>query len=570
MDSKKIQKYYDAIGCGLSAIIALIIICISMRVWNMDFTVFPSLTGDPLLYMYSMKSMDENGIMGYVFNQWTGAPGNAHLADIILNDFDTAIGAGFWEIVTGNISTAFHITYIMTFPLAAVFMYLALRKIEIRGWISVLFAQIFAFTPYHFIRGEEHLVLCNIGAISAGILLAFCILNRDMERTSRMQNIVYVLIAIYVGFSFGYYPPFIIVIMGIAVVYRLINDNSIQVLKKEAVYLYITVAAFLTGYAPKTINAIINGPNLSAAMRSPAESEYYGLKIIQMLFPAEYTRSEFLQKVLRQYTKTEVVLNENTSAALGTIAALFFLGLCFWFIYSFISKRKVSYELDYISMSVLSLILIGTVGGFGTVVSYVLTPQIRGWNRISIVIAGLVVCAGAIFIEKFVTRINKKIVSILLCTLLSGIMLYDQVPVFSADWQYSLKEEQEIYEAFFDEIENELEYGDMVYQLPYQEFYESGYTNTILPYLFTEGIHWSSGGGKGRDFEGKDLYIEDGMGEVFLNSVISAGFSGILVNTGHYEDNGEAVIRFYSEEMGLTPIVSSNGRYYFYDITKYD
>ena len=254
----------------------------------MDLTVFPRLSNDSLLYMYSMKSVQEFGLKGYILNYATGAPEVSALGDIILNDFETTFFSGILVALTGNVQIAYHLTQYLYFALAGSCMYLLLRELKVRGWISILFSASYSLAPYQFIRLErDHLVLLNTGIVPIGILLGLYMLKEDFSFTGLFrekkgkQILLLFLSTLYIGFSFGYYPPFVLILLGVALLVKMIRKKSLRPLLNEAIPLYLVGFFFLLAYAPKVIFRLQHGPNMVAAVRFPWESEYYGMKIIQ-------------------------------------------------------------------------------------------------------------------------------------------------------------------------------------------------------------------------------------------------------------------------------------------------
>ncbi len=156
-------------------------------------------------------------------------------------------------------------------------------------------------------------------------------------------------------------------------------------------------------------------------------------------------------------------------------------------------------------------------------------------------------------------------------TVLVVVAFFDQFPDVQKDSWLGGEQNGQEKQAFYMEIEESLEDGAMVYQLPFSEFPEAepveqmdAYT-PLAAYVFTDTIRWSGGGIKGRNEMARSLYVSDGVGEDFLSGIKEAGFQGVCINiTGYSEERGAEVLDFYSGQLGLTPIVSEDGTLYFY------
>ena len=71
---------------------------------------------------------------------------------------------------------------------------------------------------------------------------------------------------------------------------------------------------------------------------------------------------------------------------------------------------------------------------------------------------------------------------------------------------------------------------------------------------------------KGRNVTATDLYIDDGMSENFLLNIKKMGFSGLYIDSYGYKDDGNEIIQFYKDILNKEPIVSDDGRLYFFKI----
>src|SRR5262249_57007530 len=130
----------------------------------------------------------------------------------------------------------------------------------------------------------------------------------------------------------------------------------------------------------------------SAVVRHPIGAEFFGLKITQLVAPSSGNRfeplAEWKEEFLRTFTLhgsyTQLV-NENDFAALGIIGSLGFLILIARLLYrkSTSPQSRLKEALALLNMFA---ILLGTIGGFGTLLCYIAVPWMRALNRIRIFI----------------------------------------------------------------------------------------------------------------------------------------------------------------------------------------
>jgi hypothetical protein len=230
------------------------------------------------------------------------------------------------------------------------------------------------------------------------------------------------------------------------------------------------------------------------------------------------------------------------TASVGLIGAL---GLVILFLCLFMRKRKMSimapaeYEmLSYLSVVNLFLILLGTMGGFSSVVSLLFAP-IRGYNRISVFIAFICLMTVGYVLTWLLSKIQSSSRRTLsagcvgLSLLIAGV--WDQTvpqnftnPVFAQTF-YSDQEEIADITRFF-------EPGTMIYQMPSVSFPYLPY-ETYFPYIHDDiGLKWSSGAPVGRETDSTlqkldQMPLPDRMAEV-----IHLGFSAVLVQKNFTSD----------------------------------
>ena len=264
-------------------------------------------------------------------------------------------------------------------------------------------------------------------------------------------------------------------------------------------------------------------------------------------------------------------MNENATASLGIVASVGFLILCITFLYSFSYRKQREKKdwlmIDFLSLSTLTLILMGSIGGFGEIFNYLVTAQIRCYNRSSVYIAGI----SFIFIAFLLDKLRNKMKWV--SYLVSGFILVaggiDQVHIYADNWQENTIYMQSIYNDFFSKAEESLSKGAMVYQLPYLDFPEVSSTydyKHFIGYLFTDTLKWSYGGVKGRNVKAGELNIDQGMSYRFLAAIKDAGFEAVYIDLDGYEDGGNQALLFYNQ-LGVKPLISDDGKLYLFDIS---
>ncbi len=579
-------KGKNLVGLLVSMLVSICIILIHARIWEIDISLPVAFNGDVLLGGALVKSVADEGIRGLWFCSRLGAPEISTLVDTPF--LDLRMGLEFFALtrVFSNPWTCYYLHYFYTYAFCTLTMYLLINRYTDRVWLKVLLSISYAIIPYHFIRGMGHQTLSCYFVVPIIIYIMDVVYCESFQgivpqryKGSWWKSSVLYLGCVIVGISNIYYAYFGMICIAIALMGKTIKTKRVKLIFQDAIPLYSIILGVVIGLLPKIVYSIRNGLNHSAGVRVPMHTEIYGLKIIQLLLPCSYNKVDFLAQLNSDYSSKAFNINENSAAALGIIATIGFLIACEWVIWRIVKhnsqEHSLSNKMDVMSLAILVLVLFSTTGGFGTIVSYWITPELRALNRVSVVIAGLSICilccALDYVIEKAKTKLTKRgIVSLM--TMVFVFALYSEVPMSIENWQVSTKKQNDIYASFFQEVESAVEPSSMIYELPHMQFPESPAINNMydyqpaLGYIYTNTLRWSYGGMRGRNHIAEELAIDNGQSYRFVKGIKQAGFSGILIDTTGFSDGGSDIIRFYSEKLQLNPIISSDGQMYFFNI----
>ena len=533
-----------------------------------NFDVYYSFQGDGTLLSAIIKGIQENGIIGIWFNERIGSPEVAALIDFPAQDILMTIIIWFIAAFTTSTSKIAYVYIILTFLLDALSMSLLLRKMKISYVVSFVVSILFSAVPFHFFRYLGHAVLSNYMSFAITMFLAFEILGIFDETNKKWKIWV---CSFLLGLGYGYYYAFGLIILSIAYFIKFVNlENKKEIIHKIWIFFSVFVAICIS-LLPKIAYSILYGSNLLAGKRSFVEQEIYGLKIIQLLLPPSYSRFSKFRELNYEYSSQAPLVNENATASLGIVASVGFLILCITFLYSFSYRKQREKKdwlmIDFLSLSTLTLILMGSIGGFGEIFNYLVTAQIRCYNRSSVYIAGI----SFIFIAFLLDKLRNKMKWV--SYLVSGFILVaggiDQVHIYADNWQENTIYMQSISNDFFSKAAESRSKGARVYQLPYLDFPEVSSTydyKHFIGYLFTDTLKWSYGGVKGRNVKAGELNIDQGMSYRFLAAIKDAGFEAVYIDLDGYEDGGNQALLFYNQ-LGVKPLISDDGKLYLFDIS---
>ncbi|MCK9571107.1 hypothetical protein M0R72_19315 [Candidatus Pacearchaeota archaeon] len=337
--------------------------------------------------------------------------------------------------------------------------------------------------------------------------------------------------------------------------------------------------------APSLIYQIENGKNPEVAVRSPAESEIYGLKIAQLILPIGGHRIPLLAKLSGYYSGTAPLINENAVASLGVIGSIGFLLLIAWAFYRISNGLKLkagnmSSHINELSILNLSAVLLATLGGFGTLFAYLISPEIRGYNRMSIFIAFFSLFAVFLVLDALSRKYAKSHTSRLLfnaficLVLIFGIL--DQTSSSFVPPYASTKAEYLNDETFVNTIEAIMPENAMIFQLPYVPFPEHPPVNRmtdyshVRAYLHSKELRWSYGTMRGRPGDDWQRIVASMPVGDMLKTLSQTGFQGIYIDSYGFQGDGLVLISDIKQILGVEPLISDNQRLYFFDMTLYN
>jgi phosphoglycerol transferase len=371
----------------------------------------------------------------------------------------------------------------------------------------------------------------------------------------------------------GYYSFFAMALLASVAVFLGIGHRSLAKPMTPLLLIAVILAVFLANITPSLVHHLRHGQG-DAAQRIPAESELYGLKITQLLIPADDHRVRALADLKTTYNLTPLS-TENTDASLGVIGSAGFLFLIGWLLYR--RGRDESGHparlFGHLSLLNASAVLIGTVGGFGSLFAHLVSPHIRAYNRISVYIAFFSLFAIALLLDsatgRFARTGPRRVVfhAVLLVLVVGGVL--DQTNGRQGPDYDALKAEYRNDHDFVLRIEAALPRRAMVFQLPVQSFPEGESYDHLRAYLHSDTLRWSFGAMQGRD-GGDWLEAVSGMPVAEqLETVALAGFSGLYVDRRLYPDGGARVESEVSSLLRAGPLVSRNERLSFFTLIDY-
>lgn len=581
-------------GYAGTAVFSLVILAVILAPWKADWTVpfgyawrdartsgralDPGGSGDVLLFSALIKGVQENG--WFLHNPHLGAPGGLELEDYpFLDNLHFLILKGL-SVFTSHFGITYNLFFVLTFPLTALTCLLAFRALRLSWSSAILGSLLFTFLPYHFLRGEQHILLAAYYFVPftslAAVWLArgepLLLAKSDREHLALLTPRGWACAAVcaVTPATGAYYGAFGGFLLLTATLYAWNRQRTSRPLLAGGIYSGIWLLSFLANAAPSLFYRLMHGSNSLAIFHPSAEAETHGLKIIQLLMPICQHRLGFLSDFAVAYARRAPLVAENSTACLGTIGSCGFLVLLAWAL-GFKWRLNDAETMNTLGFLNVASVLMATVGGFSSLFAFAISPILRCYNRMSVHIAFFSLLALAILLDEWRSRKFAAPPWRSLWPGFAGLLLTagiaDQTsPVFeplyaegAVDWRRD--------EEFVQRLEKLLPQGASVFELPYIPFPVSvtQYDYELLRgYLHSRHLRWSYAAMKGRDTDRWERTKVLPGGQLDLSVLQEAGFSGIYLDLIYYQ-NDDFLVKRLKEKVDAAPLTSVDGRLLFFN-----
>ena len=567
-----------------------------LQLWRADWAVPMHLGryGDDYLFFDMMaKNVVENGLHNR--NPFLGAPGRCDLYDFPLPH---AVHFFFLRLISlfrRDFAVALNVYFVMSFLLSAVIALFVFRRFRISYPSAILGSVLFAFLPYHFIRGEDQMIYAAYYLVPLTFLMSLWLCTGEplfrFECAADDTNRAWVTPNGAIGLAscvliasdspyYAFFCAFFLVIAGLVGRFRYAHPRAVL---SSAILVVVLVSTFALSLAPNLIFIYQHRRNYEVTNRKPEESELYGAKIAQLVLPITGHRLPLLAAVKERYNQQAPLVNGNDSASLGLIGTTGFLALILLLIFG--KPHRTPPLLDALSVLNVSGVLLATVGGFSSLFAFLISPTIRNYNRLSVFIGFAALFAVVLLLERvrefcatrvWATLARTGLFGLLIVSLLVLGVLDQTTPGFIPNYP-ELRTEYESDAAFVKRIEASLPENAMVFQLPYIPFpevvlgrdsliYEPLLYEHLRGYLHSRNLRWSYGAINGREDDAWEKNVAAMPIREMVETLVFAGFGGLYVDRFGYSDHGAQLESDLADQLGTKPILSANQRMSFFPI----
>jgi phosphoglycerol transferase len=508
----------------------------------------------------------------------SGYPFGSDVLDYPVSDGGSFVILKLLGALTGSTAATMNLYVLAGFAITFVAGYFAMRTLRIGRAFSAAGSTLFTLLPFHFIRLLElqHLFLGWYAVVPIFFTLAWRLYTGGAASRSVPSFMGSIVVSIALA-SFGlYYALFGMIVLVLGGVGGFVRHRATGTLAATLVAAASVIVGIGVNTAPNLAYLAEHGSNPAVAQRGLNESEIYGLKLVQMLLPRADHRIPAFGEPARRYDALAPLVNENASSALGIVGAAGLL-LLFGSAFRRLAGSGSDERLSFLSLVALCAFAIGTIGGFSAVFATLVSPAIRGWNRISVFIAFSAFAATIIAIEHVLLRwtVRRWQATVTACgagILAIGGTLDQTVPACASCVRSSAVEFDRDRE-FVAAIEKRVPNGAAIYQMPYQPFPEVPPLNHLGAFVLLVGaihstqLRWSFGTMKGREGDAFFRALAEEPLDAQLHVLRQLRFSGIYIDRRGYVDNGHAVEDRLRQLLDEQPsLVRSDGRVAFYDL----
>ena len=541
-------------------------------------------SGDSLAAETSAKNIIQTGWMQTAPR--LGAPFGAKFYDYPLGaDNGHYLLMRLLALFTSNWVVLVNSFYFISFYTAAWSAYLCQRWLRVGRTSAMVTSILFAFAPYHFARGVNHLELASYAVVPIGVLVAIRAATVPLPpaqgrwRWVQIRKLMpWAILCALVASGGAYYAIFGMLSLSICGLFMAGVGRSWRPLLRCIAFGFVILAVFIFNLGGSILYRRAHGVNTSVAMRVPIELDLYSLRLIQLISPVT---GHWFRPFAHIATSLAAGYTSEPTQFLGLVGGVALVWMLGWLLSaSTVPHRTTDYGRSLLVAITVAFILIGETGGLSWIISLTGFTQIRAWNRVSIEIlfcalSWMGIMLGPITRRAIARRPRMRRVALVGAV---GLLFFGLADQGSLNNRPSPKPWQDAYSSdreFFASVEAQLPVGASVYQLPYRRFpeepplYGSGDYDLFRPFLNTNKLRFSYGGVKGREADWQDELLDVGPDRM-VPVLLAMGFRAIIMDRFGYADRGTELAKAITTETTVDPTMSADSRWFFFDLTGQD
>ena len=451
------------------------------------------------------------------------------------------------SVFSSDLGLVINLTWVLMLALsgaAAAYAMAACGASRPSAWVGGL---LFALSPYAVYRNLEHFMLVTYlvpFACAAAVLVAT---GAFEDGRWRVRWPVFAGCAL-LGLNYVYYAFFACVLLGAATLGAVVARRGRRTVTAGMLALALIIGLTAANLLPSLVAWGEDGKPVTIQDKVPAEAEVYGLKVRHLLSPIfEHTVAP-----LAQWNRIDAwghfpLETENRSARLGIIASIGFLAglvaLFAWPRRTWTPRGLVTFSCGQM---IVAGVLLGTIGGFGSMFNLFIAPDIRGYSRVAPFLSFFSLLAMVLIVEAMAPR---RAVRMGLLGAIAVVGVWDQRHPFDGinAAAPAVGDEYRKLQQLVAEVELALPPGSRVLQLPFTIYLNDPgrvrmpVYDQLKPYLVSRHLHWSFPALSNQQFRWEQAAMRMPVDRL-ATQMAREGFAAIWVDSFGYEDGGAAVL----------------------------
>jgi phosphoglycerol transferase len=539
--------------------------------------------GDSIDKLAQIKTVAETGWMFH--NDRLGYPFGYDRLDFPRFDSLNYVILGPLAALAGDPGVAMNLYFLASFPLIAFAMFWCLRRLGIDTGPALLAASIYAFLPYHVLRGVPHLTNGAYFLVPFAMLVLIRLaqdrLGFDTPNARKalgLALVAAVLVPLQMPYN-GFFFAFLCVCSAfIAVAQTMAWRPALA----AAVLLAATGGTFVAEQLPVMWHAHEHGATLSAE-RPALDAETYSLRLNEVVLPTTVDRRQRIALSMQRFDQAmEVPFAENRNQYVGAFGVLGF-GALIWALSRAVRRRESndaepSGELEatmrIAALLAIAILLLAISTGFGTLIAFWITAKIRAYNRILPFLAFTGLLGGAWVLQSALRRVRSAPLRWAIFGAVFVLALFDVLvrPHYQGRADDISKWDAD--RAYFRSVEQQVGQSAAIFQLPVVWYPEHPPVEGMIdydefkPYLMTDTLRISYGGGQGRaGYNWGRLTASKPVAEL-VSAARSIGFAAILIDANAYEGDPwfATTTAELTRVLPAAPIVSADRRWWTFPL----
>jgi phosphoglycerol transferase len=552
------------------------------RLWDMNPHVPFVYAGDGLLSLMSFQNMKE--AFWYLKSSHLGFPFSQDLHDFpAVADTTNLLFSRLLISLTGDIGLTFNIQYFFSYFSGFIGAYIGSRIIRLPPVHALCIGLIFAFLPFHYLHGANHLYLSSYWMIPIWLAVTIKELSTpgwvlSLEKGDRFnlrecafkkRTLLLLGLTLFSASAGFYFSVFFVFATGFFGLLAVIRERGV---KNTGLLLMSSLGAVVVGLQilPILFFQRSMGANIEAVQRSLGEIRFYSLDITKLFLPIRDHRSSAVRDWVSSLDSS--LLAGEYAEPLGLLLALSFLTLLVVYVFQTKSKDKFSLLAPLAQIEIFFL-AISIVGGGGYFLGVIGFTQIRVWSRITIVLAFPALVFLFQLAQLFANRLKKVRAQYFIYFFIAAFQIFDSTPTSLAPNYATTSKEWNRDQRIAEVIQNSISPRARIFQLPIVKFPESPPTfqqadyEHLRMYLHVPSAYFSYGGVKGRESQWLNRLSSDP--ETLFTQLALVGFDAVWIDSRGFEGNPSNFALFAEKEIGTSLINAENSPFALYDIRNF-